>query len=191
MTRGRLASVGAASLVRDVVALMAGGVWLGGLIVLGAIVAPTVFRNVPAPFSADAMTLVFQKFDRIAIGCAAMLLLTEAARLATPSTSPIDSERARSRSRYASALGWFCLLAAAALAIVEGVLISPAVAALHRAGAVRYVGPDGERLEMFHRWAERDGKAQLALLVVFFGVWVWRARTSSHTIPVSAARSSA
>src|SRR6476660_4762560 len=59
--------------------LLALAVWAGGLLALGAIVAPIVFRVVPAPTSADAMTLVFRRFDVVAIVCAAVALVAEAA----------------------------------------------------------------------------------------------------------------
>src|SRR5688572_13404979 len=58
--------------------LLALALWLGGLVVLGAIVAPTVFRIVPAPTSADAMTVVFRRFDVIAIAAGVVALVSEA-----------------------------------------------------------------------------------------------------------------
>src|SRR5512143_616848 len=61
-------------------ALLATGVWLGGILVLGAIVAPIVFREVPAPTSADAMTLVFTTFDKLAMTCAAIVAVAEVVR---------------------------------------------------------------------------------------------------------------
>src|SRR5437879_1887369 len=60
------------------VQLLALAVWAGGLLALGAVVAPIVFRVVPAPTSADAMTLVFRRFDVVAITCAAIALVAEA-----------------------------------------------------------------------------------------------------------------
>jgi putative copper export protein len=39
-----------------IVQLLSIAVWAGGLLALGAIVAPIVFRTVPAPTSADAMS---------------------------------------------------------------------------------------------------------------------------------------
>ena len=59
-----------------VVQLLAVGLWASGLLTLGAVVAPIVFHVVPAPSSADAMTLVFRRFDGIAITCAAVALVS-------------------------------------------------------------------------------------------------------------------
>src|SRR5579863_6545833 len=62
------------------VALLATSVWLGGLLALGAIVAPVVFAMIPRPEAADAMTVVFQRFDTVAVACALVILATEAWR---------------------------------------------------------------------------------------------------------------
>ena len=67
-------------LVAGSLALLAAGVWLGGIVVLGAIVAPTVFGIVPAPTSADAMTVVFVSFDKIAMTAAAIVAVAEVVR---------------------------------------------------------------------------------------------------------------
>ena len=40
------------------------GVWVGGMVTLGALVAPTVFNTVkPVEMAGDAMSLVFRKFN--------------------------------------------------------------------------------------------------------------------------------
>lgn len=130
-------------------------VWTGGLVVLGAIVAPTVFRIVPAPTSADAMLVVFGRFDRVAIGCAAVTLACEAA-LQRSSRSVARSDIAR--------IG--LLGAGAALRMVEGLHFSPTIAALHQSGVVRGVGAAGADLERAHRWAESLAKTELLLLVI-------------------------
>ena len=63
-----------------IVALLAVAVWLGGLVALGAVAAPVVFSTVPWPSSADAMSIVFRRFDAVAMACAAIVLATEAVR---------------------------------------------------------------------------------------------------------------
>ena len=55
---------------------LAFAIWLGGLTILGAVVAPTIFGAVPR--AADAMTMVFLKFDRIAMTAAVVVLMCEA-----------------------------------------------------------------------------------------------------------------
>jgi uncharacterized membrane protein len=138
-----------------VLALVAVAVWLGGLVVLGAIVAPTIFGQVSFPASADAMTLVFRRFDAVAMSCAAILLTTEALRaLARVPFARIDHARAAA-----------ALLASAA-AVMEGASVSPRIAALHAAGALRGRGADGLELDRLHHLAEMLGKAEVALLLL-------------------------
>jgi hypothetical protein len=140
-----------------VVQLLSIAVWAGGLLALGAIVAPIVFRVVPAPTSADAMTLVFRRFDSVAIACAAVALVAEAAFAARGGkVTRTDVVRA------------VCLVAAAALAIAVGGWLSPGIADLHRQGAVRHVGEAGAALERLHRLAETLAKAEIFFLLAGF-----------------------
>jgi hypothetical protein len=137
------------------VALLAIAVWLGGLVALGALVAPVIFTHVSMPWSADAMTVVFQRFDSVAMSCAAVLLLTEAARaVARVPFARLDHLRAA-----------LSVLAAVA-AVYEGASVSPRIAALHAEGAVRGLGSAGMELSKLHDLAELLGKTEVALLVV-------------------------
>ncbi|HEY1954720.1 MAG TPA: DUF4149 domain-containing protein [Polyangiaceae bacterium] len=138
------------------IALLAAGVWLGGILVLGAIVAPTVFGMVPAPTSADAMTIVFTSFDKIAMTAAAIVAVCEVVALRARAKIPptkIDVARL-------AVIG-----AAGALAVVQGLWLSPTIVALHRDGAVRGSGELGQKLERFHSWSETCGKTESLLLV--------------------------
>lgn len=150
-----------------VVQLLAVGLWAGGLLTLGAIVAPIVFHVVPAPSSADAMTLVFRRFDGVAIACAAIALVAEAASALRggPSTRA-DVVRAG------------CLVAAAGLAIAIGAWLSPGIEALHRHGAVRGQGDAGLALARLHRLAERAAKGELTLLLAVVVLTVAKATRS-------------
>lgn len=145
---------------------LAVAVWLGGLLVLGAVVAPTVFRNVPAPYAADAMTLVFRRFDRVALVASGVAIVAEALR-----------------ARRSPALA--LLVVAAALAAVEAIHFSPAIEALHRGGAVRGLGAAGAELDSIHHWAERLAKAEVFALIGFVIVRVnamnasWRASSNA------------
>jgi hypothetical protein len=142
-------------LVAGSLALLFTGVWLGGIVVLGAIVAPTVFRIVPMPSSADAMTVVFVAFDKLAMTSAAVVAVAEVVRSRTD-PKPVG------RVDFARLA---VIAAAGALAVVQGLWLSPTIVALHRAGAVRGFGPLGEKLERFHAWSERCGKTESLLLV--------------------------
>ena len=136
------------------VALVAAGLWVGGLLALGAIAAPVVFKIVPPPFNADAMTVVFRRFDRVAMSAAAVILIVEVALavIRRPNTG-------RDAARAAAAV------AAGALSVWQGAALSPRIEALHQAGAVRGQGTLGLDLEAAHSLAELCGKS-ITLLVV-------------------------
>lgn len=142
-----------------VVQLLALAIWAGGLLALGAIVAPIVFRVVPAPTNADAMTLVFGRFDAVAMACAVVALVGEAAFAATAGRGKV--------TRLDLARG-LCLVVAAGLAIAIGAWLSPGIQALHHAGAVRHVGEAGLALERLHHLAETFAKGAMALIVASF-----------------------
>jgi hypothetical protein len=111
------------------------------------------------------MTVVFRKFDVIAMSCSVVALVCEAA-LAWRGGKPRRLDLVRG---LATAV-------AAVLAIVGGTYLSPAIQALHRDGAVRGLGPSGLELERLHHLAETCAKAELVLLVVAFVFLVVRAR---------------
>jgi hypothetical protein len=133
---------------------LAVAIWLGGLVVLGAITAPIVFSVAPMPQSADAMTLIFRRFDLVAMSCAAVTLASEAARaIARVPFARLDHARA--------AVG----VLAAGVTTYEGTAVSPRIAELHMEGAVRGLGPAGMELSRLHDLAEVLGKTAVLLLV--------------------------
>jgi Domain of unknown function (DUF4149) len=149
--------------VASVVGGLAVAVWLGGLLALGAVAAPLVFANVSFPQSADAMTLVFRRFDTVAMTCAALAMACEAAKVAVRVPfQRTDHVRAG------------LTVVAAILAVVEGTLVSPRIAALHGAGVVRDMGVAGETLSHLHDMAEALGKSEVVLLAVVLGLLVVR-----------------
>jgi hypothetical protein len=158
-------------------AFLATGVWLGGILVLGAIVAPTVFREVPAPTSADAMTIVFTTFDKLAMTCAAIVAVAEVVRLRVDRPAKID--RLDVARLAITAL-------AGALAVVQGTWSSPEIIALHQSGAIRGLGPLGEKLERIHAWSERCGKTECLLLIVLVVLLVQVTRENRPENPVRA-----
>jgi putative copper export protein len=135
------------------VALLAIAVWLGGLVALGALAAPVVFATVSFPASADAMSIVFRRFDSVAMTCAAIVLATEAVRPVAGLTF----------ERFAAARAGASLVAAMA-AVYEGLKVSPRIAGLHAAGAIRGVDEAGLELARLHDVAEWCGKIELVLL---------------------------
>jgi hypothetical protein len=151
-----------------VVALLALALWLGGLLTLGALVAPMVFARVSMPWSADAMTAIFQRFDLVAMTCAAVVFATEAVRVFTR----IPFARVDHLRAGVSTL-------AALAAVYEGTRISPRIAALHAEGVIRGVGSAGMELSALHDRAELLGKTEVLLLVLVVVLQVWTAPQDS------------
>jgi uncharacterized membrane protein len=154
--------------------LLFAGVWLGGILVLGAIVAPTVFHEVPAPASADAMTHVFVSFDRLAISAAAIIAVCEVVRMRFA-----DADAGVPTRVDAARLGAATL--AGACAIVQGLWLSPTIVSLHQRGAIRGLGELGERLERFHAWSERCGKTEALLVTLFIVLLAYSLRTRARS----------
>jgi hypothetical protein len=140
-----------------IVAVIALGLWMGGLVALGACAAPMVFSMVPAPWSGDAMGAAFRRFDAVAITCAVVVLGCEAVRLRLAPTLRRGPATARERARAV-----FAIVAAGA-AIYAGVQVSPKIMALHAAGAIRGLDASGLLLEKLHRVAETLGKIEIAV----------------------------
>jgi Domain of unknown function (DUF4149) len=130
------------------VAVTAVGLWMGGLVALGACAAPFVFRLTPAPFSGDAMGAAFARFDNIALGAAVVALGAEVLR--TWAAGRRGGGAARIRRSLAIAL------ACAAAYIALG--LTPRILALHQAGVTR----GNPELDAVHARAELVGKLELA-----------------------------
>jgi len=113
-----------------VFAVVSLGIWVGGLVALGACAAPIVFHVVPAPLSGDAMEPSFA--GSISSPSPAASWSSRAKRCAiyvasaTPSGAKVP---AADRARTALAV------VAAAAAIYGGTQLSPQIVALHAAGA--------------------------------------------------------
>lgn len=150
-------------MVLSTLALLLAGAWAGGALVTGALVAPVVFHRVPAPTSGDAMTEVFMRFDRAALAIAATLVFTEVA-LALLRKPLLRTDVAR----------LLLAIALVGLIVAEASWVSPSIAALHQAGAVRGIGPGGAEIEHLHVVAKRIGMAEVLALVALVGLHVRR-----------------
>jgi hypothetical protein len=137
------------------------GIWVGGLVALGACAAPIVFHVVPAPLSGHAMGAVFRRFDQVAITCGVVVLACEAVRLRA-----VTSRTVFEWVRTALAI------VATAAAIYGGTRLSPAILALHEAGAVRGFGADGAELERVHKLAESVAKIEVLAGLVLLALHV-------------------
>jgi hypothetical protein len=154
------------------------GIWVGGLVALGACAAPIVFGVVPAPLSGDAMGAVFRRFDGVAIASAVVVLACEAVRILASIRRSVSSGPKRAladRARTALAV------VAAASAVYGGSRLSPAIVALHAAGAVRGFGPDGRELERLHHLAESIAKIEVTAGLVLLALHVTTLRVDEKT----------
>jgi hypothetical protein len=149
------------------VAVLSAGIWVGGMIALGACAAPFVFRMTPDPFSGDAMSAAFARFDQIALGAAVLLLGAEVAR--TWAAGP------RGRRLAARARRLLAILMAGS-AVYLGLVLTPQIAELHRAGVRRGAGPQGDVLEQIHKRAEAIGKAEVAFGVALVALHIFTLR---------------
>jgi Domain of unknown function (DUF4149) len=130
------------------VAVLAVGLWMGGLVALGACAAPFVFRLTPAPYSGDAMGAAFARFDSIALGAAVVTLAAEIARTWAAGTR---GRTGLARVRRTLAIALACAAAYVALSL------TPRILAMHRAGITR---GDAD-LDAVHARAELVGKLEL------------------------------
>jgi hypothetical protein len=166
-----------AELVRALVraaSALAATFWVFGMLTLGAIVAPVIFGAIGTQDAASAMVVVFRRFDRIILGCAAVVLACEAtsAYLTRP-LARLDQIRAAVAVVMAALGGW------------QALRLSPGIASLHEQGAIRGLGPLGLQLEALHSQATTLATVQLILGIVYvallFAAGVRPARTSAGT----------
>jgi uncharacterized membrane protein len=172
--------------ITSTLALVAAAVWVGGMLTLGALVAPVVFTMIPAPGAADAMTVVFQRFDTVALVCVAVMVASEAFRSATATSGPRlglgaalsgDAIGRLDLARMAmGALG-------AALVLLEALWITPVIVALHRGGAIRGVGSEGLELDRIHGYAETCGKAQATVGLALIALHVFTLKRAKAKKP--------
>jgi hypothetical protein len=150
--------------VAAAVAVLAAGVWVGGMVALGACAAPFVFELTPAPHSGNAMGAAFARFDQIALGAAVIILAAEVARTwAAGGRARLVWARVRRVTAFVMA----------GCAVYLGLALTPQINALHRSGALRHEGPAGEVLDAVHKRAELVGKIETGLGVVLVALHVF------------------
>lgn len=132
------------ALAVDTLVLVACLAWAGGLFTVGAVTAPTVFRS-GIPQAGDLMATVFQRFDRVAVGLAVLVLVLEGAALITHRET---SGRLRA-ARLVAALGM-------ALSVgLQAAYFTPTIARLHQSG----VHPGDAAFDRVHRASSLGGRA--------------------------------
>jgi len=153
--------------VATTVGVLAAGLYIGGLVALGACAAPAVFRLTPTPFSGDAMGAAFARFDQVAIGASVVALGSEIARMWAGGASG---------RTIASRVRRYCAMFMALAATYVGMTLTPRINELHRAGVRRDETPQGQVLEAIHRRAEMTGKAGMLFAVSFVALGIFTLR---------------
>jgi hypothetical protein len=165
--------------VAATVAITAAGLWMGGLIALGACAAPFVFELTPHPLSGYAMGSAFSRFDGIAIGCSVVMLGCEVLRtiLGTPA-----------RKAWIARVRRYAALLMACGAVYTGVVLSPGIMQLHADGVRRDASEYGQRLEAIHSQAELMGKLILPLGLLVIALHVFTLRSAEEELEAIEAR---
>lgn len=152
------------NLTLDVLALAAVLTCAAGLVVLGAVVAPVVFRS-GISAAPELMTRIFTRFDRVALACAALAVLVEALRwLRDPAEARATWLRTALTMLF---VGTVC---------VHSLWLSPTIASLHAQGVVRGQGAEGARFDRLHRTSSRNGQV-MTLVALSLCAVVLRGRT--------------
>ncbi len=140
-----------------IVAVLAFAMIAGGMVALGAVAAPVVFK-LPDPLSGNTMGATFARFDSVAITCALIGLGAEVVRTLIGLKIPGNGGWLPRVRRYLA-----ILLALGTLYV--GLHLSPQIMAAYQGGVRRGVGAEGEQLERTHKRAESVGKGVVGLAV--------------------------
>jgi hypothetical protein len=154
-----------------IVAVIALGVWAGGMLALGVCAAPFVFRLTPAPWSGYAMGAAFARFDTIAIAMSVLTLGAEVVRTLLAMRRPAARALLPRLRRYGA-------IVLALAAVYSGMRLSPTINQMHQDGVRRNVGPEGIELEKIHKQAELIAKIAMPLALVLAALHVVTLRTS-------------
>ncbi len=152
------------------IAVIALGLWAGGMLALGACAAPMVFRMTPYPYSGQAMGAAFGRFDGIAIGCGVVVLGCEMVR----------TWLARHQQGWLLRIRRYLAILLAGAAVYSAMLLTPQIMKMHNDGVRRRIGPDGEELERVHKNAELIGKITMPGAMFLMGLHVFTVRGSEE-----------
>lgn len=139
-------------------------IWVGGIVALGAIAAPTLFRRLPRPEAGALFSPMLRIFEKVSLG-AAVLAVTGAAAKAFIGGQNLN---VWALLRYVS-LFVMCVLLFAATSLVH-----PAIRKVQEANpgisALPETDPARARFQMLHKLSERLMMGQLAfgLVVLLF-----------------------
>ncbi|HHH11288.1 MAG TPA: DUF4149 domain-containing protein [Sorangium sp.] len=150
------------------IAVVALGLWSGGMLSLGACAAPMVFKLVPAPVSGYAMGAAFARFDNIAIGCGVVLLAAEMVR----------TWLARGHTNWLSRVRRYMAILLSGAAVYGALVLTPTINEMHASGVQRRVGPAGEQLERVHNNAEMIGRITVPSAMLLMALHIFTIRSA-------------
>jgi uncharacterized membrane protein len=145
----------------EAVATLAMALWLGGLLALGALAAPTVFGELERDSAGTVMGTIFGKFDRMVLVLVVVFAVAETVR------TYMD------RDRLGSALARIRLSLAVllvALALISSLWLTPGINEMFAEGVRRGVGEAGQRMDRMHAWSETLGKLAAASAAAWIAI---------------------
>lgn len=122
----------------------------GGMLALGAFVAPAVFHTLPLAQAGPLMTGLFRQFDVVLLVGLVIVVLCEVVRVLRAGVGSVLSVRVR--------LGLVCVLVL--LNTWSLGVLHPKIEAWQVAGVQRGVGPEGKAFDGDHKQSEAVYKAQ-------------------------------
>ncbi len=133
------------------------GLMMGGMLTLGAFVAPMVFRSFPVDQAGAVMTVIFRRFDAVLLVCLAGVALGEVVRFLTKADK---GSKLLARLRRVSVLGLM------AVTLYGSLMVHPQIEAFQKAGVRRGVGVEGQAFECLHKTSESLYKTDFVLSTV-------------------------
>ncbi len=113
------------------------GIWIGGIVTLGAVAAPAIFRDASSRQEAGRiMAAVFRRFDVVVMGCILLLLIT----------SPLLVVWFGRLSPW-YAIEYVCIAMMSASAVYSARVVSPRIRRLREEGHAS----DSPQFEQLHR----------------------------------------
>lgn len=129
---------------------------IGGMLALGAFVAPAVFGNFPREAAGLVMTRIFRRYDAVLLVSLILVFAGETIR-----TVFLGSfGRWLDRVRYA------VMIVLAVLTLFTVLIVHPQIESFQQAGVRRGVGEQGMAFDRLHRQSETLYKGGLALAVI-------------------------
>lgn len=160
----------------ETLAILAMGLWLGGMVALGAFSAPTIFGMLDRESAGQVMGTIFARFDRMVLVLVGVFAVAEAVR------AFLD----RSPGRSPGMLGRLRLVIAAVLvilALVSALWLGPSINELFHQGVRRGVGQAGAHMDRLHHFAELLGKTAVFLGALWIGLGVLARRQAAPRPP--------